>query len=73
MDVGSIVLGLLLGGGICAVGLTQILYPEASYQVLAGWQFDHDPELSTAGRLDRRGVGVGLVIIGLMVGYYFIG
>lgn len=73
MTVGDIILGVFLGGAICAIGLTQVLYPEATYRVLAGWQFDDEPELSTAGQLDRRGFGIGLVVIGLMVGYYFIG
>lgn len=73
MALGSNVLGVGLGGGLCVVGLVHVLYPEAAYRVLAGWQFETDPELSTAGQLDRRGFGVGLVVIGLMVGYYFIG
>lgn len=72
MALGEIILGILLGGTICAIGLTQIFYPEVMYRVLAGWQFEDEPELSTAGQLDRRGFGLGLVVIGLIIGYYFI-
>lgn len=72
MGVVTTVFGVVLAGGICLLGLLQLLYPEATYRVLAGWQFENQPELGRAGQLDRRGFGLGLVIIGLMVGYYFI-
>lgn len=72
MGLGSIIAGLFFGGIFVLFGGTHLLYPEATYRVLAGWKYDDTPELSTAGRLNQRILGGGVVIMGLMIGYYFI-